>query len=157
MSYTASFTLNRDFMSESFDQARRYGSRWYLIELAIGSAFIVGGLLLFAYADWATVLPLVLVGIGVFEMFSSRIKKFFWLKKHGKGKAANSKVEMVFDDDGFKTKSDLSSAGMSWEGVEKCVRTPKGILLWPQKGMYFYIPEEAAGRDTLSFIQSKVV
>ena len=155
MSYTASFTLDNDFMSESFDQGRRYGSRWQLIEMIIGSVFVVGGLALFVYADWATVLPLVLIAIGVFEIFSSRIKKFFWLRKHGKGKAANAKVEMLFDDEGFETKSIFSNARMKWEGVEKCVRTPKGILLWPQKGVYFYIPEESAGAETISFIESK--
>jgi hypothetical protein len=46
---------------------------------------------------------------------------------------------------------------MAWDGVEKCVRTPKGILIWPQKGMYFYIPEESAGADAIAFIESKVV
>ncbi len=143
-------------MSESFDQARRYGSRWHLIELVIGGVFIVGGLGLFAYADWATALPLVLVAIGVFEIFSSRIKKFFWLRKHGKGKAENAKIVMLFDDEGFETTSSFSSARMTWDGVEKWVRTPKGVLLWPQKGMYFYIPEKSAGADAISFIESKV-
>jgi len=150
-------TLDRKFMSESFDQARRHGSRWHLIELAIGVVFIVGGLGLFVYADWATALPLALVAIGVFEILSSRIKKFFWLRKHGKGKAADQKIEMLFDDEGFETKSNFSSARMAWDGVEKCVRTPKGILIWPQKGVYFYIPEESAGADAIAFIESKVV
>ncbi len=144
-------------MSESFDQARRYGSRWHLIELAIGVVFVVGGLGLFAYADWATALPLALVAIGVFEIFSSRIRKFFWLRKHGKGKAANQKIEMLFDDEGFETKSNFSTARMAWDGVEKYVRTPKGILIWPQKGMYFYIPEKSAGADAIAFIESKLV
>ncbi|MEM7222235.1 MAG: YcxB family protein [Pseudomonadota bacterium] len=144
-------------MSESFDQARRYGSRWHLVELVIGVVFIVGGLVLFAYADWASALPLALVAIGVFEIFSSRIKKFFWLRKHGRSKAANQKIEMSFDDEGFETKSSYSHARMTWNGVEKCVRTPKGILLWPQKGVYIYISEEAAGADAIAFIESKVV
>ncbi len=157
MTYTATYTLDSDFMSESFDQARRYGSRWHVIELAIGGIFIIGGLALFAYADWTTVLPLVLIGIGVIEILSSRIKKFFWLRKHSKGKAANTRIEMIFDDQGYESKSSFSSGRMDWDGVEKCVRTPKGILLWPRKGVCFYIPEEAAGAETISFIQSKAV
>lgn len=156
MNYIATMTLDTDFMSESFDQARRYGSRWHLIELVIGGTFIVGGLFLFAYADWATALPLALVAIGVFEISSHRIKKFFWLRKHGKSKAANQKIEMSFDDEGFETKSSFSTARMAWDGVEKCVRTPKGILIWPQKGIYFYIPQVSAGVDALAFIESKV-
>jgi uncharacterized membrane protein len=157
VNYTATMTLDKDFMSESFDQARRYGSRWRLNELAIGAIFIVAGIVLLAYAEWATVLPVVLIVIGIFEIFSSRIKKFFWLRKHGKSKAANAKIEMSFDDTGFETKSSFSSARMAWEGVEKCVRTPKGILLWPQKGVYFYIPEESVGADAITFIESKAV
>jgi len=155
VSYTTTLTLDKKFMSESFNQARRYGSRWHFIELAIGTIFIVGGFGLRVYADWAIALPIALIAIGVFEIFSSRIKKVFWLRRHGKGKAANSKIEMSFDDDGFETESEFSSARMKWDGVEKCVRTPKGILLWPQKGVYFYISEEVAGADAIAFIQSK--
>lgn len=54
--------------------------------MALGSVFILGGLALLIYADWATVLPVVLVVIGTIEIFSGRIKKFYWLRKHGKGK-----------------------------------------------------------------------
>jgi hypothetical protein len=156
VNYTVTLTLDQAFLSESFDQARRYGSRWHLIELAIGTVFIVSGLALFAYADWATVLPLALVAIGLFEIFSSRLKKLIWLRKHGKGKTANVDIEMSFDDEGLETKSTFSSARIKWGGVEKCVRTPKGVLLWPQKGVYFYIPEDAAGAGAIEFIQSKI-
>ena len=157
MNYTATMTLDEDYMSESFDQARRYGSRWRQVELAIGIVFIVSGLALFSYTDWATALPGALVAIGVFELLSGRIKKFLWLRKHSKGKAANQKVRMSFDDEGFETESKFSSARMTWDGVEKCVRTPIGILIWPQKGMYFYVPEESIGADAIAFIESKAV
>ena len=78
VNYTVTFTLDKAFMGESFDQARRYGSRWHLIELVIG-----------------TVLPLALVAIGVFEVFNKGLKKLFWLRKHCKGKAANAAGQII--------------------------------------------------------------
>jgi hypothetical protein len=73
-------------MSESYDQARRYGSKWLIIERVIGFGFILLGTGLYIYANGKTVLPFALIAIGVFELFSNQIKKYFWLRRHLKSK-----------------------------------------------------------------------
>ena len=88
VNYTATMTLDKDFMSESFDQARRYGSRWRLNELAIGVIFIVAGMVLLAYADWATALPVVLIVIGIFEIFVAESRSSF-----GSGNMAKARLQ----------------------------------------------------------------
>ena len=154
--HSASLALDRDYMSESFDQYRQFGSRWRFIEWIIGAAFILVGIALFVYTDWATATPIVLIGIGVIEIFSSRIKKFFWLRKHAKSKASVVLLEMTFDDGGFESRTDASSSRLGWEAVEKCVRTPKGILLWPQKEIYIWIPQSVFGSEAIDFIEARV-
>ena len=155
--YTASLALDRAYMSESFDQFRRFGSRWRVIEWIIGAALILVGIALFQYTDWATATPVVLVGIGVVEIFSSRIKKFFWLRKHAKSKASGVNLEMIFDEGGFESKTDASAARLEWSAVEKTVRTPSGILIWPQKEIYIWIPESVFGTDAINFIESRTI
>ena len=143
-------------MSESYDQARRYGSKWRLIERFVGVAFIALGVGLYLYVGGRTVVPLAMVAIGVFELFSNRIKKYFWLRRHSKSKLMNAEVELEVTEAGIKSVGPFSSGIFQWSGIEKAVRTPQGILVWPQRGMYFYLPERLAGKHTIDFIQAKV-
>jgi len=155
VTYKIILTLDQGYLSESYDQIRRYGSSWYWIELVIGLLFIIGGLALFIYASWTTILPIALVGVGVFEILFYKVKKFFWLRKRASDKSANTEINLSFDDEGLETNSELSTAKLKWAGVEKCIQTPKGVIIWPQKEVYIYIPEDAAGSDAIEFILLK--
>ncbi len=150
------FILNREYMSESYDQARRYGSKWLIVERIVGFSLILLGVGLYVYTNGKTVLPTAFIGIGVFELFSNRIKKYFWLRRHSRSKLMNAEVELKVTEAGIDSKGPFSNGHFRWSGIEKAVRTPKGILIWPQKGMYWYIPESIAGKETIDFIQSKI-
>lgn len=156
MEHTTKFSLSREYMSESYDQARRYGTKWLLVERIIGTGFILVGLALYIYVNGEMVLPLALVAVGVIELMSNNIKKYFWLRRHSKSKLMGAEVEIKVTDAGIDSRGPFSAGQFNWEGMEKAVRTPKGILLWPQKGMYWYLPENIAGREIVEFIQSKV-
>jgi len=150
------FNLSREYMSESYDQARQYGSKWLLVERVVGFGFILLGMGLYIYANGKTVLPVVIIVIGVFELFSNQIKKHFWLRRHSKSKLMNAEVELEVTDAGIDSKGPFSNGHFEWSGIEKAIRTPKGILVWPQKGMYWYLPANIAGREIVDFIQSKI-
>lgn len=150
------FRLNHEYMSESYDQARRYGSKWFLIERVIGACFVFLGMGLYIYTNGKTVMPIALVVIGVLELLSNRIKKYFWLRRHSKSKLLNAEVKLEVTEAGIDSSGPFSNGHFEWEGIEKTIRTPKGILVWPQKGMYWYLPESIAGKQTIDFIQAKV-
>ena len=143
-------------MSESYDQSRRYGSKWLLVERIIGVGFILLGTGLYIYVNGKTATPIALIAIGMFELFSNRIKKYFWLRRHTKSKLMNAEIELEVTDAGIDSAGPFSNGHFNWNGIEKAIRTPKGILVWPQKGMYWYLPESIAGKQVIDFIQSKV-
>ena len=155
MNFDFAFRLDRAYMSESYDQGRLYGSKWLFGEKVIGVVLITLGFALIVYSAGETVLPLVLIAIGVFELFSNRIKKYFWLRRHLKSKLNDAEVQITLNDSGMVSKSPYSTSEMKWSGVEKIVPTPKGILIWPQKGMYWYLPRSAAGAEAITFIEKK--
>ena len=111
---------------------------------------------LYIYASGETLLPIVLIVIGVFELFSNQIKKYFWLRRHINSKLMDAEVKLTVTEEGIDSKGPFSNGHFDWGGIEKAIRTPKGILVWPQKGMYWYLPENVAGKDTIDFIQSKI-
>lgn len=147
--------MSREYMSESYDQARRYATKWLLIERAIGVTFIVLGVALHIGAAGTTWAPALLVVIGAFELSSDRIKKYFWLRRHAKGKLRDAEVQIEVTESGISSTGPYSVGHFDWSGIEKVVRTPKGILVWPQKGMYWYFPESVAGKETIDFIESR--
>ena len=148
--------LSHEYMSESYDQARKYGTKWLLVQRVIGFVFILLGLALYIYAQGKTVTPVALILIGIFELFSNRIKKYFWLKRHSKSKLVDAEIEIELTETGINSTGPFSNGYFDWSGIEKVVRTPKGVLVWPQKGMYWYLPESIAGKQSIEFIMSKV-
>jgi hypothetical protein len=156
VSHSIKLSLSRSYFSESYDAARRYGSRWLLVERVAGVAFTLLGIGLMAYTGGKAVLPFVLIAIGVVELLSNRIQKYFWLRRESSSKVADAEVRLVVDDEGIQTFGPFATSRMRWNGIEKVVRTPRGILVWPHTGIYIYLPESVAGKDTIDFIASKV-
>lgn len=76
MIHSTTFVLSREYFRESYDQARRYGSKTYLIERIIGALFVLLGLGALAYMPDNYVLPYVLVAIGIVELLSNQIRDF---------------------------------------------------------------------------------
>ncbi len=129
METSCTLKLNRSYMSEGYDEAHRYGSKWFIAEKIIGALLIVLGLALFYYANGKTVLPLAFVFLGTLELASSKIKKFFWLRRHKKSKLSDAEVKMSFSESGIESSSPFSTSSQTWPGIEKCIRTPNGVLV----------------------------
>ena len=149
------FNLSREYMSESYDQGRKYGSKLLYIERVIGVVFILLGIGLLIYVKAKTVLPLAFIAIGIFELSSNQIKKYFWLRRHTKSKLMNAEVELEVTAEGINSKGPFSHGHFEWSGIEKVVRTPEGVLVWPQKGIYWYLPGKIAGKESIELILSK--
>jgi hypothetical protein len=149
-------TLDNVYMSESYDQFRNYGSKRLLIERLIGILFIMAGIGFLTYTTGKTFLPALLILFGIFELCSNAITKYFWLRRHKKSKLFNAEVEINISESGIESISPFSNGSFSWSGIEKIVRTPEGILVWPQKGMYWYFPEKIFGKETIHLIESKI-
>ena len=148
--------LDREYMSESYDQFRKYGSRWLLAERLLGVVFILSGTFFYLTLEGGRFAPVLLIFLGFFELASNSVKKYFWLRRHEKSKLMNAEIEMEISGSGIDSSGPFSSGHFNWDGLEKAVRTPDGVLLWPQKGVYWYLPERIAGSEMIALILSKV-
>lgn len=46
----------------------------------------------------------------------------------------NAEVELEITDTSINCAGPFCNGHFEWDGIEKVIRTPKGILVWPQKG-----------------------
>lgn len=158
MIYTARIVFSKDYLSEMFEQSLRYGSRWLLVERLIGVIFIMAGIVMIYYTGTNTFLPVVFVLIGLFEIYSSRIRKIFWMKRSMHPALMNHEILFSFNEDGIQQENPNSRGAFSWKMVVRVVETPLGLLIWPQRGAHWYIPRPAFEGDAgeaISFIKRK--
>lgn len=155
MNHKFNIELTKEYFLESFEQSVKYGSKWRKIEYMISIFLIIFGVYLYFYAKGETFLPILLIALGLFELFSPYLKKIIWIKRQMSNKLANTNVEMVVTEQALLTKGKYSEGCMAWEGMERMLETPKGILLWPQKGIKIYIPKSKLPLDIINYISSK--
>ncbi len=156
MKHSFNFILDKEYFTEAFEQSVKYASKWQKVEWFLGTLFIIAGFLLQVWSDWTLLSPIVLILIGLFELFSSSIKKVLWLRRQMKSKTANSRIEIEICDEGINSSGLYSNSEMLWQGIERILETPKGLFIWPQKGIHIYLPKKLIPDDVMQFILNQV-
>jgi hypothetical protein len=157
MEYTINLTLDRAYFSEAFSQSIRYANRWRKAERTIGTIFILLGVAFLAWFESLVALPIVLIALGVIELIFPILKKPWWVGRQMKSKVANGTVEIVLSESGIHTSGPYSKGEMTWEGVERILETPRGVFIWPQKGMHIYLPKSVVGNEAVRYVLSRSV
>ena len=83
MQFTIQLNVDKDYLSECFDESVRCPSKRRKIDIFLGFVFLLLGLLLLIYSNKTTITPWVFCGIGLIETLgiSNRIQKYFWIRK----------------------------------------------------------------------------
>lgn len=157
MKHTVQLILDREYFLEMFSQSIRYANRWRKIERVIGPLFFIIGVIMLVTTSRNTSAPIVLVVIGIYEVFSPIIKRPFWVGRLMKSKVANNNATFNFTEEGIETITKNTQSMMKWEGIERFLETPKGVFIWPQKGVHMYVPKSVVSSDTIHFIKGKLV
>ena len=149
------FTLSKDYYSECFEQSIRYANRWRKYARIAAILFILLGGFLILNSNHHNTLAYFLIAIGIYETMSPIIKKPIWVRKHVKSKLFNTAIDVFIDDKGIETKGKHSEGQVSWQGIERFLETPKGVFIWPQKGVHMYFPKSTMNDDILQFLHEK--
>ena len=83
-------------------------------------------------------LPLVLLAIGAYYLIKWRIKQTI-----RKIPSLNAQVTWTFDDQKYVMQTDHASGQNAWQNVFEAVVFPEGVLIYPQKQLFHWIPREA--------------
>ena len=156
MEYKFNIELNKEYYSECFEQAFKYDNKWKNINYLISLIFISLGTIFIINAKALTFTSSVLIVIGFYELFDSYFKKIFWVKRQMSNKTANTEVEMIITEEAFLTKGKYSEGNMLWKGMDRILDTPKGLTIWPQKGIKIYIPKIKLNDEVVNHVLSKI-
>jgi hypothetical protein len=157
MELSAKLTLDRAYFAEAFDQSIRYSNKRYRIERLVGVLFLAFGVVWAVWSNGKLASPFAFLLVGLYALISPFIKKLWWIHRQVKSKAGNWEVALTFTDAGISTSGPYSSGRIEWEGVERILETPKGVLVWPQKGIHIYLPKSTVASDVIEFVVSKGV
>lgn len=156
MEYQFNIELNKQYYSECYDERNKYGNKWKNINYYFAFIFIVVGSSILIYSNKFAVTPIALIIFGFFELFSPYIKRSIWLRRQMSNKTANTEVEITITEKELLTKGKYSEGNMAWEGMDKILDTPKGIVIWPQKGIVIYIPKTKLNVEAITYVLSKI-
>lgn len=64
-------------------------------------------------------------------------------------------LKWTFTEEGYQISLQGSEAKSDWNGFQECFITPDGLLLYPQKRIYYWIPKSGfACPEEISFVEA---
>jgi YcxB-like protein len=102
------------------------------------------------------IFPVVFSCIGFYELFKLYFEKKKWLKDRMDSQIVGQQIELQFSNEVIKLSGPFSNGEMTWNGLNKIVKTKNGILLKPENGISIYLPNKLfTDTGQLEFIMSK--
>lgn len=100
--------------------------------------------------------PFVFSAIGLYELFKLYFERKKWLDERLDSKIIGHKIELQFNNDSIKHNGPFSKGEINWTGINKILKTSKGVLLKPENGISIYLPDKLfSSKEQIEFILSK--
>ncbi|CAH0997984.1 hypothetical protein EMA8858_04119 [Emticicia aquatica] len=157
MNFNLSFVPDEKYYNEAYKaivsslKTKKYEPFFAITMIALG--------LWFSFQDQNKILgyfPILFSMIGVYEFFKLYFEKKKWLKQRLDSKIVGQKIELHFSDETIKHSGPFSKGELNWEGMNKILKTKKGILLKPENGISIYLPDKLfSSKEQIDFIMSK--
>ena len=134
----------RDFVDACVAMGRK--TYWFLFGLwsvlVVFSTWLNGADVLYGSASRRLTALVPLVICGVFFLLIA-----WWSPRYRARRMILREVTWTVGDEGVHLTSDVSSADLRWEAFLKYRETPKGFLLFVQRGMAQFIPKRVLTGD----------
>jgi hypothetical protein len=84
--------------------------------------------------------PLVLLAMGLYLIFRYWITGFSFTRAIRKNPQCGKQIEWEFSEEGYHAVISSAEVKSGWDGLFETYITPDGFLLYPQKGLFNWIP-----------------
>lgn len=157
MNFKINFKPDKEYYKEAYDEIvsslklKKYEPYFAIVMIIMG--------LFFYFQDTDKklgIFPIVFIFIGFYELFKLYYEKRKWLKDRMDSQIVGQEIELKFSDGVIKHTGPFSNGEMTWNGLNKIVKTKNGILLKPENGISIYLPNKLfTDAGQLEFIMSK--
>jgi hypothetical protein len=151
-SYSTTFTLDKAYFTECFEQSMNVEHSFKTYAKAIFFALFGAILVLFteinAYAAWF------IFSLGIVEALSVYYQKPWWVTRQMLSRASKSDVKLTIDDLAISTDSFYLKSQLQWQDISALTTTNKGWLIVHAKGKN-YISNLFLTEQAMSFLSMK--
>ena len=147
MIVTAKWEMNSDYFNKYWDDWITYKSEGRVYVVPVGFILVVIGII-FSFVTSIDISYLkqcggFLIVLGITITSWHYWEKQHWLNKMIQDSTDGTELVMVFNEEGIKTKSPISSGEATWKIVKKIVPAKNGIFFVLKKGISIYIPKQS--------------
>jgi hypothetical protein len=140
---TAKFRLSRAYYEQLRQDWIRYVSRWRRLTLPLGVLLILIGLWMFFTEGTPKILAFAFAVTGLVQIIQHLMHQRRWIQARLVEKSFDHEVEIHFTDSKITIHGPQSSGFCTWDAFQRCLKTPRGLFLWPRKGLNIYVPDSA--------------
>lgn len=149
--HTSSYTLNREYFGECFDESANTATSLKTYRQAIiliVTAGVFFAMEVEAYVAWF------LLCLGGVELLSIRYKRGWWITRQMLSRASGSRVNLRINDQGIFTESAYHQQGILWDNITAITSTEKGFVITHNSGTN-YLSKSSLDEDALNFLAAK--
>ena len=146
MKATAHFKMDEDLYRQIWADWIRYvsrGRKWSIpVSLLCIAVGVIALIVLGIDSEHRTV-SIFFVLIGIFNVVWHFWDKHKWFRNRRSANVTGQDIEIRFEDDRISMTSPSSKSESEWTVFQKIVTTESGMFLYPQQGIYIYVPDSA--------------
>jgi hypothetical protein len=152
--FSSQFTLNKDYLAESYDQSLPHGKNARPNFWLPAAMFAFGvALLQFTaeqYPGW------MLIALAALELLHIRYRRAWWLMRQTWGKGDGVDVRLTIDESGIQTESTLAKTAFAWSEIQRVIETDLGLILVTESGGQQYLSKSILADEIVAHVVQKI-
>ncbi|HYF35807.1 MAG TPA: hypothetical protein VD994_10985 [Prosthecobacter sp.] len=140
---TARFRLNRAYYEQLHSDWLRHISTWRRLIIPFGLLTIALGIFLHFTTPSHILLVLGIIGVGLYQIIQHVHHRRKWISDRLREKSFDHEVKIEFTDDRINISGPQGAGFCTWDAFTRTLTTPRGLFLWPRKGVHIYIPDSS--------------
>jgi hypothetical protein len=156
MEYTIKIGLTDDYFIECFEQITHKKRYLKMFELLLAIIFIFFGIFFYIRDPNDLFLPIIFLGLGIFDIFKHQYAKRKWLSRQLKINKGCNEILIIFNESGYKLNTDTFKITQEWNSIDSVEQTPKGIIVRPRVGQVIYLPKKSLDNGTYNKLMQRI-
>ncbi|KAA1152240.1 MULTISPECIES: YcxB family protein [Pseudoalteromonas] len=152
MALTTTYTLDRPYFYECFDESLPYSKRAqpkYFLLMLLTALGLFG-----IYGLNDHYLGSFLIMLAILECVAFYYRRPWWVTRQMLSRASGSEVTLTFDDEGIKSVNHYKNYQLVWQDINEVIDTERGLLLKNKRGMQ-YISKQILSPEIINYINKK--